>query len=180
MVGMVSCIHTYKGMEFDPTNPEEEKILTEDIAHALSLMCRANGHFKSFYSVAQHSVNCAEEAAARGYSKRVQLACLLHDASEAYLSDITRPVKEKFTQYHAFEEKLQNMIYSKWICGGLSDEERACVKSVDDAILYSEFLHFVNMEVFEEKPDVFSVPQFDFGGFEETEQKFLNAFLYLK
>lgn len=106
----MSDITTFSGEKFNPLNPDVEKIKIGDIAHALSMLCRANGHFKSFYSVAQHSINCANEAKARGYSLRVQLACLLHDASEAYLSDITRPVKEKFTQYHEFEKNLQNVI----------------------------------------------------------------------
>ena len=57
-------------------------ILIEDIAHALSLMCRANGHFKEFYSVGQHCIYCCEEAIKRGYSNTVALACLLHDASD--------------------------------------------------------------------------------------------------
>lgn len=92
---MGDCISTFTNNRIDPTDPSPEDIHIEDIAHALSMMTRANGHFKTFYSVAQHSINCANEAAARGCSKRIQLACLLHDASEAYLSDITRPVKKQ-------------------------------------------------------------------------------------
>lgn len=88
----MSRITTYLKKYFDPLNANINDIEIEDIAHALSLLCRANGHFEHFYSVAQHLLNCAKEAKARGYSKRVQLGCLLHDASEAYLSDVTRPV----------------------------------------------------------------------------------------
>jgi 5'-deoxynucleotidase YfbR-like HD superfamily hydrolase len=72
----------------DPRCASLDQIDERDIAHALSLVCRANGHFPHFFSVAQHSINCMKEAAARGYSTRVQLGCLLHDGSEAYLSDI--------------------------------------------------------------------------------------------
>ena len=86
-------ISTYMGEDFTPLSPNINQIYIEDIAHALSLMCRANGHFIRFYSVAQHSINCANEAKARGLSARVQTACLLHDGSEAYLSDVPRPVK---------------------------------------------------------------------------------------
>ena len=95
---------------FDPLHPCEEQIIIEDIAHALSFLCRANGHFKSFYSVGQHCINCAREASARGYSKRVQLGCLLHDGSEAYLSDVTRPVKKEMPLYLEFETPLQDAI----------------------------------------------------------------------
>lgn len=87
-------INTFTGIHFYPLDPKITEIKTEDIAHALSLICRANGHCSHFYSVAQHSLNCAEEAKIRDYSTRVQLGCLLHDASEAYISDITRPVKK--------------------------------------------------------------------------------------
>ena len=57
-------IKTYSGIMFDPLNPREELIRIGDIAHALSMLCRANGHFKSFYSVGQHCINCAREAGA--------------------------------------------------------------------------------------------------------------------
>ena len=83
----------------NPLCPKQEEIRIEDIAHAQSLMTRANGHFPEFYSVGQHSIACAREAIARNYSSRVVLACLLHDGSEAYLSDITRPVKGELSEY---------------------------------------------------------------------------------
>ena len=67
----MSYITTVTGKHFYPLDPDPRDIDIEDIAHALSLICRANGHFKYFYSVAQHSVACAEEAAARGYSAEV-------------------------------------------------------------------------------------------------------------
>ena len=91
----MSEIMTRSHKMFDPLNPNTSLIDITDIAHSLAMLCRANGHFKSFYSVGQHCINCAREAAARGYSRKVQLACLLHDGSEAYLSDVTRPVKQE-------------------------------------------------------------------------------------
>ena len=53
----MSVIKTYTGIIIDPIRPEEKLLCIEDIAHALSMLCRANGHFKTFYSVAQHSMN---------------------------------------------------------------------------------------------------------------------------
>ena len=85
----MSYITTVSGIHFYPLNPNPDDIDISDIAHALSLICRANGHFKYFYSVAQHCIACAEEAIERGYSLEVTLGCLLHDASEAYLCDVT-------------------------------------------------------------------------------------------
>ncbi len=101
-----ATITTYSGIHFTPASPRPEDISIYDIAHALSLLCRANGHFHEFFSVAAHAINCAEEAKARGYSPRVCLACLLHDASEAYLSDITRPVKAILPIYLEIEAVL--------------------------------------------------------------------------
>ena len=135
----MSYILTYRKIEFYPLEPKIEDIDIDDIAHALSLLCRANGHFKHFYSVGLHSLNCAYEAIARGYSKNVVLGCLLHDGSEAYLADITRPVKKHLQKYLEVEEVLQNKIFEKWI-PTLSDEERKLVFEIDDAILYYEFI----------------------------------------
>ena len=85
---MRDCITTYTGKHFKPVSPDPDLVCIEDIAHALSLICRGNGHVKTFFSVGQHCINCAKEAEARGLSARMVLACLLHDASECYLSDI--------------------------------------------------------------------------------------------
>ena len=112
---MEDYINTYSKINFAPLEPKCEDILIDDIAHSLSLMCRANGHFKEFYSVGQHSIYCCEEAIERGYSNTVALACLLHDASEAYLADITRPVKKNLQKYLEIEDVLQNTIYEKYI-----------------------------------------------------------------
>ena len=79
---MENYISTYTNRKINPVQPVAEDIVIEDIAHSLSLMTRANGHLTHFYSVAQHTINCYKEAKARGYSERVQLGCLLHDASE--------------------------------------------------------------------------------------------------
>lgn len=144
-------ITTYSKIHFTPLEPKEEEILLDDIVHAQSLMTRANGHFPEFYSVAQHSIACGKEAAARKYSDRIVLACLLHDGSEAYLSDITRPVKKELEAYKKIEETLQNAIYRRFLGSLLSEEERKAVKSVDDACLYYEFLHYMG-EALEKEP----------------------------
>ena len=135
----MSAIRTFTGIMIDPTEPDSELIDIRDIAHALSLLCRANGHFSHFYSVAQHSLACMREAKARGYGRRTQLACLLHDASEAYLSDVTRPIKGLMPEYLVFEKRLQDMIYEKYI-GTLSESELSEVSEADDCMLYYEFL----------------------------------------
>ena len=103
-------MNTYTGKRFDPMQMTPKEVSLRDIAHALSLLCRGGGHMKYFYTVGLHSLNCAREAASRGWSDRLVLACLLHDASEAYLSDIIRPVKVHLSNYLEIEEQIMQTI----------------------------------------------------------------------
>lgn len=171
----MSYILTYKKIEFYPLNPKIEDIDIEDIAHALSLLCRANGHFKHFYSVGLHSINCASEAIARGYSQNVVLGCLLHDGSEAYLADITRPVKKYLPKYLEIEDVLQNKIFEKWV-PSLTDEERKLVFEIDDAILYYEFTTLFGEKIFDYEPILKSKPNFDYVEFSKVENEFIELF----
>lgn len=164
------------GEDFNPFAPDANKIHIKDIAHALSLMCRANGHFSNFYSVAQHSINCANEAKARGHSARIQTACLLHDASEAYLSDITRPVKLRLSKYLEVEKRLQNMIYDKFLGSSLSADEISDVEQIDHDMLVCEFNAMMRKKIFGDCPIISSKPSFEFRGFTEIEKEFLSEF----
>lgn len=175
MSEIMTCSHKM----FDPLHPDVELIDIADIAHALSMLCRANGHFKSFYSVGQHCINCAKEAKARGYSEFVQLACLLHDASEAYLSDVTRPVKAELPRYLEIEEPLQNTIWAKFLPRSLSSEEYNQVFEIDDAILAHEFINLMDAAIFDPTPVIFSEPEFAFTGFAHCQQEFLELFQQL-
>lgn len=169
-------ITTYRKIHFTPLSPQREDILIEDIAHALSLMSRANGHFPAFHSVAQHCIECCEEALARGFGERVALACLLHDASEAYLSDVTRPVKAELPRYKEIEAPLQETIWNKWLGKPLTEEERKQVFDIDDAILVHEFLNLMGEKITDQIPEIYSVPQFAFTGFDASKQQFLRLF----
>lgn len=175
---MADYITTYFKIHFTPLAPKEEEISIRDIAHALSLMTRANGHFPKFYSVGQHCIHCCEEAKARGYSKRIQLACLLHDASEAYLADITRPVKQHLLKYKEIETILQESIFHKYL-GELAEEERARWRELDDVLLYYEFDHFMGEKLYSCPGELKSHPVFDTEPFEQTEQKYLEWFGWL-
>lgn len=175
----MSEIMTHSKKMFDPLHPNGELIDIGDIAHALSMLCRANGHFRSFYSVVQHSINCMQEAKARGYSERIQLACLLHDASEAYLSDVTRPVKAELPRYIEIEAPLQDMIWNKWLDKPLSEEETTQVFAIDDAILAHEFLCLMDAQIVDSIPPIVSKPQFEFTGFEQSQREFLRLFRLL-
>jgi len=125
-------IQTFTLKKFYPLDPHIDDICIEDIAHALSNQCRFSGHINRFYSVSNHSLLvsyiCDFKDALHG---------LLHDASEAYLVDIPKPLKEsgEFEAYKKFEKKLQDLIYLKF---GLSQEEPESVKQADKILLATE------------------------------------------
>jgi len=137
-------INLHSGDLFWPLDAKLSEIKVIDIAHSLSMICRANGHYKHFYSVAQHSIFCAEEAKNRGLSKRVQLACLLHDGSEAYIGDITRPIKGMLHEYIEVEKILQQQIYTRFGLADLSAEELHHMADIDDAMLNFEMTHLLD------------------------------------
>ena len=167
---------TYTGIKFDPINPNIELINIKDIAHALSLICRANGHIKHFYSIAQHSINCALEAKARNYSIKVQLLLLLHDASEAYISDIIRPVKPHLTNYLNIEAKLQETIYKKYINSELVEDDYNKIKEVDDDILMSELYILMNRDNLENHVNILCDANYEYIQFNDVEQTFIDMF----
>lgn len=167
-------ILTYYGKSFDPFCAAPADIDARDIAHALSMICRANGHIGIFYSVAQHSLNCLIEAKARGYSLRTQRFCLLHDASESYLSDLTRPVKEHFPLYYEAEARLQKVIFEALGAGEPSERERAEVGEIDDCLLAQEFLRLRGVRLFGETPALLGCCDFESHPPAEMERRFLE------
>jgi hypothetical protein len=173
---MSDYILTHTKIKFYPLKPVKEKINIVDIAHSLSLMTRANGHFRHFYSIAQHSINCYKEAEIRGYSQRVQFACLLHDASESYISDLTRPVKRNLPDYFAIEEKLQSKIYDKFGLGDLSKQEFKLIGDVDDTLLHYEFEELMYYTIMDNPP--FKAMEHDFSqrDFVSVENEFMSIF----
>ena len=173
---MSDYIRTISGICFTPLEPKKEQLVPEDFAHALSHLCRANGHYPVFYSVGAHCINCYEEAAARNESIRVQLACLLHDVTEAYMSDLTRPVKKNLPDYVRYERRLSDVIYEKYLGSLLTEDEESVVKEIDDTLLYHEFYHFTSVRLFEEEPHLTGVPNFEQGNFQEVEKKYKMIF----
>jgi uncharacterized protein len=92
-------IETYSGKKFWFLKPTPEMIDIDDIAHALAMQCRYTGHVKHFYSVAEHSVHVSNLA-------KNKLEGLLHDASEAFLTDIASPIKPHLANYKSMEETI--------------------------------------------------------------------------
>lgn len=105
---------TGSGKKFHFLDPQPEEICIYDIAHALSMNCRYNGHVSEFYSVAEHSALIAEEVWQRTTCPIKALSALLHDASEAYICDIPRPVKPHLLNYEELESNIEKAIQSKF------------------------------------------------------------------
>jgi uncharacterized protein len=128
-------IQTYTDKLFYPIEPISKDIEILDIAHALSNLCRFTGHTNQFYSVAQHSVIVCNQC-----SITAKKFALLHDASEAYLQDIPRPLKHHygFDEYRLIEGKLQRMIYRKFIGVLPNKSQFDCIKIADDRTLITE------------------------------------------
>ncbi|VVB52894.1 Uncharacterised protein [uncultured archaeon] len=138
-------IATFTGKKFFLLKPRMEDIDITDIAHALALQCRWTGHCKYHYSVAQHSYYCSvlgpeEEALER----------LMHDGSEAYISDMNRPLKhytDAGSAYMKVEKPLQDMIYAAFACRPI---EPASVKIADNMMLYAEKAQIVGYKFAEQ------------------------------
>lgn len=123
-------MQTYTGKAFYPLDPHLEDIESVDIAHALSLLCRYGGHVSRFYSVAEHCVLMSQAV-----SPENALWALLHDATEAYLGDMIRPLKYQMPSYVLAENILMGVICYKF---GLKPQEPEEVKIADTRILLDE------------------------------------------
>lgn len=173
---MSEHITTANKIYFKPLEPKKEEIIIEDIAHALSLMTRANGHFPEFYSVGQHCIGCYKEAAARELGEKIAFTCLLHDASEAYIADVTRPVKKELKEYLIIEKRLQDAIYERFLGKVPTEDEMKKVSEIDDAMLFHEFYHYMGEKVLDHEPQLLTTPDFYERPFREVEEEFLKIY----
>ena len=156
-----------------------DNVAIEDIAHALSMMCRGNGHLRFFYSVGLHSINCAQEAIARGYQTGTVLACLLHDATEAYIADLIRPVKNQLPEYEVMENNLFQVIKEKFFLQHLEEKEWAKVWAIDHEMLSNELPIILTDEPIMEKAPLLSSPILEERSMRAVELEFLKLFTEL-
>jgi 5'-deoxynucleotidase YfbR-like HD superfamily hydrolase len=98
-------VSTFSGNRFYPLEPRIDRVAIEDIAHGLAYQCRFNGQTAEFYSVAQHSLIVAALV-----PPPLRLAALLHDAAEAYLGDMVKPLKVLLPAFAALEDKVSALI----------------------------------------------------------------------
>ena len=136
-------IATYTGRIINPLDPDPEQIDILDICHHLSNICRFTGAVKSFYSVGEHS--CRVSDILEGPEKK--LYGVLHDASEAYIADLARPIKrtKEMEFYRIIEKKLMDVIYIKF---GLDINEPEEVKEADNIMLITEQRDLMPPETF--------------------------------
>lgn len=113
-------ILTHLGKRMNLLDPRPEDVCLEDIAYALARLNRFTGHADPSWSVGQHSLFCAELARLQGGSLELQRSCLIHDFAEAYLGDVSSPLKACISGYRSME-----VLHFHAICKalGLSAEE---------------------------------------------------------
>ena len=126
----MSWIQTYSGRKFDLVDPQPDMVHFPDIAHALANVCRYTGHCRAFYSVAQHSVIVASIL-----PDHLMMQGLMHDATEAYVADLSRPLKRLVPDYQAIEARVWRVIAERF---GLPEALDPLVKRADNIVLMAE------------------------------------------
>lgn len=139
-------IRTYTGKYFYPANIEALEVDVRDIAHALSGVCRYNGHLREHYSVAQHSIIVSELV-----PKEQALEGLLHDAAEAYMPDMPSAIKAMLPEFVEYQERLTKHIFK---CLGLQYPLNEEIDFVDKEIRTNEMYWLSNWD--EPTPKVFN------------------------
>lgn len=128
---------TFSGHLIYPECPSRGTYEIDDIAHALSNLCRFGGHSNAFYSVAQHSVLMAEEF---DYVE-LQKVALMHDATEAYCQDLIRAVKHMLPAYKEIEEGFWTAIAERFDLPLTLPPE---IKIMDNRMLVTEKQQLIN------------------------------------
>ena len=131
-------ILTCGGQYFDLLNPHKNEYHIEDIAHALSHVCRFAGHTREFYSVAQHSVLVARHVMCCTTPADITahgLAALLHDGAEAYIGDVASPLKQLLPDYKIIEKRVEAALFAAF---GIPHPLPGIVKHFDLVLLSTE------------------------------------------
>ncbi|MFZ2268240.1 MAG: hypothetical protein WAV95_11750 [Azonexus sp.] len=124
-------VSTFLGHRFFLTSPHIDDVAIEDIAHGLAYQCRFNGQTREFYSVAQHSLMVMQLVPVP-----LRLAALLHDAAEAYLGDMVKPLKNLFPEFSAIESRVMQIIGQRFAVD--LDHPDPAIKAADLIALATE------------------------------------------
>lgn len=123
-------VSTFSGNRFYPLRPYIDHVAIEDIAHGLAYQCRFNGQTREFYSIAQHSLIVASLV-----PPPLRLAALLHDAAEAYLGDMVKPLKVLLPEFAALEDQVTAIIATTF---GIDFSDYGPIKHADLIALATE------------------------------------------
>jgi len=160
-------ITTYTGKKFHFRNPSVDEVCIEDIAHHLSLLCRFTGAIKEFYSVAEHSIRVAGIV-----PKPLKLSALLHDAAEAYINDISRPVKYTH-RLDKTEKAIMDVVAKKYKITPYAPE----IKEADDILIATEARDLMpNTDAWAKLPQPLADKIHPFTSYEYVEHLFLIRF----
>jgi uncharacterized protein len=147
------------GTHWYVSDPHPDDVRIEDIAHALSLLCRFGGHTSKFYSVGQHSI-LVSQWLERNYpnDNLLHLYGLLHDGPEGLgLIDLPRPVKEMFPEYQALEHRVAQVMYQGLGLPSPDPDQEVRIKEADNTLLMTERRDLINHGGYEwsikERPD---------------------------
>jgi hypothetical protein len=131
-----NTIRLRSGRYLDLADPRPDQFTFADIAGGLSKICRFGGQIERFYSVAEHSVHCCELAERDGRCIDTQVAVLMHDAAEAFIGDVVKPLKIMLPDYARVERAVEAAVAEKFMID--FDRESVYVREVDHAILIAE------------------------------------------
>ena len=144
---MKNTMTTFTGRHFDPMQIRTEDICIEDIAHALSLICRGGGHLK-YILFRKHSTlsTAPQRPKPEAGPENFNLPVSFTTPGESYISDIIRPVKANLTGYLEIESRIMEKIPGKFNLSDLTEEERRMWKQIDDEMLYYELKNLMSGE----------------------------------
>lgn len=131
---------TFTGKKFYPNDFKPSDVCIEDVAHALSMECRYGGHTRTFYSVAEHCCLLCDHVMTSVGTSRLTLyemarVALLHDAAEAYVSDMTRPLKKVLPSFKMLENRVETVVFEAL---GVDDHMPDWLKRLDQRIIKDE------------------------------------------
>lgn len=139
-----NTIRLFSGGYLDLLDPDPETFTIRDIACGLSKICRFGGQIEQWYSVAEHSIWCAHQAADDRHGFDVQLACLMHDAAEAFVGDVVKPLKMLLPEYAEIERGMEAAIARKF--GIDFDAHKEIIREIDHAMLIAERRKFFSVD----------------------------------
>jgi hypothetical protein len=169
-------LQTYSGKRVSVLDPQTEEIDIEDVAEAVSKLCRYNGHCKEFYSVAQHCVLGAQFALSQYKDVELAKEFLLHDATEAYVGDMIRPVKIHNPTFNRIEDGMWEAVSKRF---NLPREHSADCHNIDNIMLVWEKRDLLpNSEEWPGLPDItlYDFPKMECWDWENAKDMYLDMY----